>query len=203
MALQLRIDTVDVSRLANLIASVGKKAPVAIARALNHTGNKARTAMIKSLTAQTGLKRKTIAKALKTRRAAQRGDLAYTITSRGGDISLKYFKPREARGGVAAYPLGRRKHYPDFFMKSGRSKRYSKDFIGPIKGRRLLKKLGGHVYQNVEGGAWTGKMELQDSGVVIPEQMVTGATEQAFYDVAQRDLADRLGHELLRVLDGK
>jgi hypothetical protein len=203
MAVQLRIDAVDVSRLANVLASAGEKMPVAVARAINHTGNKARTAMVKSLTVQTGLKRKVIVKALKTRRAAQKGDLAYTIYSRGGDISLKYFKPREASGGVTAFPWGKRKHYRGFFMKSGRSKKFGKGFIGPIKGRRLLPKLGGHVYQNVEGGKWTGKFELQDSGVIIPNEMVTGATEAAFYEVAQRDLADRLAHELYRVLDGK
>lgn len=176
---------------------------MAITRALNHTGAKARTAMIKSLTAQTGLKRKTIVKTLKVRKAAQRGDLSYTIYSRGGNISLKYFDPKETKGGVSAKPFGRRQRYPGYFMKSGRSKNYGKGFIGPIKGRRLLKKLGGHVYRNVEGGKWRGKMELQDSGVVIPQEMVSGATEAAFYDVAQRDLVDRLGHELLRILDGK
>jgi hypothetical protein len=31
--------------------------------------------------------------------------------------------------------------------------------------------------------------------------MVTGATEAAFFQVAQRDLADRLAHELFRILD--
>jgi hypothetical protein len=189
MALQIRIDTVDISRLGNQIAAAGKRAPVAIARALNHTGAKARTAMIRSLTAQTGLKRKTIVKALKTRKAAQRGDLSYTIWSRGGDISLKYFSPREARGGVSAKPFGKRTSFPMAFLKGGR------------KPNRVPLNMGGHVFRRTSASRTP--IELVDSGVVIPQEMVTGATEAAFYDVAQSELANRLGHELLRILDAK
>jgi hypothetical protein len=189
MALQIRIDTVDVSRLANAFTAAGEKAPVAIARALNHTGAKARTAMIKSLTAQTGLKRKTIVKALKVRKAAQRGDLSYTIWSRGGDISLKYFSPKEVRKGVSAKPFGRRTYTPMAFLKGGR------------KPNRVTLNMGGHVYRRTSAARTP--IEMVDSGVIIPQEMVSGATEAAFYEVAQRDLADRLGHEIYHLLHGK
>jgi hypothetical protein len=189
MALQIRIDAVDVSRLANAIAAAGNKAPVAIARALNHTGAKARTAMIRSLTAQTGLKRKSIVKALKVRKAAQKGDLSYTIWSRGGDISLKYFDPKEVRKGVSAKPFGKRTYTPMAFLKGGR------------KPNRVPLNMGGHVYRRTSAARTP--IEIVDSGVVIPEEMVSGATEAAFYEVAQRDLADRLSHELGELLKGR
>ena len=189
MAVQISINTVDIGRLANSLAAAGNKAPVAIARAINHTGSKARTAMIRTLTAQTGLKRKTIAKALKVKRAAQRGDLSYTITSRGGDISLKYFSPREVRRGVSAKPFGRRQLFAMAFLK------------GRWRANRVPLYMGGHVFRRTS--ALRTPIELVDSGVIIPEQMVIGATKAAFYDVAQRDLADRLSHELFRILDGK
>lgn len=189
MAVQININTVDISRLANALAAVGKKAPVALARAINHTGQKARTAMVRSLTAQTGLKRKTIVKALKVKRAAQRGDLSYTITSRGGDISLKYFSPREVRGGTTASPFGKRTNFPMAFLKGGR------------RPNRVPLNMGGHIFRRTSASRTP--IELVDSGVIIPEQMVTGATEAAFYDVAGRELANRLSHELFRILDGK
>jgi hypothetical protein len=37
---QIRIDTVEITHLANALAAVGEKAPDAIRRALNHTGDK-------------------------------------------------------------------------------------------------------------------------------------------------------------------
>ena len=40
MAVQISINTVDIGRLANSLAAAGNKAPVAIARAINHTGSK-------------------------------------------------------------------------------------------------------------------------------------------------------------------
>ena len=45
-------------------------------------------------------------------------------------------------------------------------------------------------------------IEKQKSGLYIPAEMVKGATAAAFRTVAERDLPDRLVHELLRVIGG-
>ena len=42
-------------RFSNQLGELGARAPIALARALNHTGTKAKTAVIRNLTQQTGL----------------------------------------------------------------------------------------------------------------------------------------------------
>ncbi|WP_201829601.1 phage tail protein [Microvirga zambiensis] len=190
MAVHLRIDTVDISRLANMIAAAGDKAPVAIARAINRTGGKARTAMIRSLTAQTGLKRKVVVRALRTNRAT-RTNLEFSIDSSGGNIRLKYFDPKETRSGVSAKPFGRRQVFPGTFMKGGSF---------PKRTAIKRKLTGGHVYRRTGGGKWP--VEQARSGVVIPEEMVQGATEDAFFRVAQAELPGDIAHELGLILGG-
>lgn len=160
--------------------------PVVLSRAINHTGNKARTQMIRSLTAQTGLKRKTIVKALK-KRSASPASPVYVISSKGGDISLKYFWARETSKGVTAAPWGKRKLYPSTFIKGGR-----------FPERVDLPKLNGHVFKR------RGKNRLpiakQKSGVFIPTEMVTGATLEAFNRTVASELPKRIAHELYRIL---
>ena len=95
------IDMAQFPQLANAFAAAGDQAIVAIRRAVNHTGNKARTQIIRALVVQTGLKRGVIVRAVKTR-TAHAGSASYTLTTRGGNIRLKYFDPRETKAGVAA-----------------------------------------------------------------------------------------------------
>ena len=70
---------------------------------------------------------------------------------------------------------------------------------GRFPGRVTLN-MGGHVYRNIEGGKWGGRVELVDSGVVIPEQLVTGATARSWEHLIASDLVPRVGHELKRIL---
>jgi len=191
--IEIKVDTVDLTRFANKLEALGENAPLAIGRALNHTGAKARTAMIRSLTKQTGLKRKVIVRALKVNPVKygnpKIGRLdarsSYIIESRGGNISLKYFDAREVRKGVSAKPWGKRRLYPGTFIRGG---------LHP--NRVGISKLGGHVFRNVEGGKWRGKIEKVKSNLTIPEEMVQGATEAAFFQVVQSDLPKRLEHEM-------
>jgi len=184
--LRVDVQTVGIERLANVLAAAGPKAPVAIRRALAHTGDKARTQVKRALVAQTGLKAKVIAKAIKVTRP-NRDALRYVIRSRGGDISLKFFSPRETRKGVSH----KSRHAPSplagSFTKGGRFPR-----------RIAAKGLNGHVYRRT--GKGRGPLALQDSGVIIPAEMVEGASRAAFFSTVERELPARLAHELYRIL---
>ncbi|GJE45447.1 hypothetical protein [Methylobacterium soli] len=184
------LDAASIARLGNQIGAAGAKAPLALARALNHTGDKAKTQMTRALTAQTGLKRRTIVKALRITKAGTVG-LTYTIRSAGGDISLKYFGARETAKGVSAAPRNARAIYPHTFMKAG---------WWP---HRVVKaNWNGHVLERTGSTTKSGMDRFQKvkSGVFIPEEMVKGATAAAFNNTAASDLPARLEHELGRIL---
>lgn len=215
MSLILRWD--DVSGINNLSNVLGRlnshEKHLALQRAVNHTGDKARTQVIKALVKQTGLSYGTIKKAVRTGNAwgaggdastfrEGRGSLIYMLSSKGGDISLKYFKARETRAGVTAAPFGKRTLFPDTFMKGGRFPGSRVEAVG----------LNGHVYGR-EGakvprsrGRYKGKMRqpltFQDSGVVIPAEMLRGATADAFTSTVESELPKRVMHEISRLAPG-
>jgi hypothetical protein len=185
----ISVDMKALERLGNMLAAAGKRAPHAIRRGLNRTGDKARTQVKRALVVQTGLKSGTITRALKTRRASF-GSLAYTMTTWGGDISLRYFNPRETRAGVSAAPGGKRQIFARTFMKGGRfPKRVD-----------LELKLGGHVFKRTGKGRLP--IEKQHSGMYIPEEMVSGASQAAFFAAAQGNLANDVARELFAILSG-
>jgi hypothetical protein len=186
----LTIDAGAFDRLANAFMAAGDQAPHAIGRGLNRTGDKVRTQVKRALVQQTGLKPGVINRAVKTRRANYR-DLSYVLKSRGGDISLKYLGAREVRGGVSAAPGGQRQIFPGAFIKSGRK-----------PNRYAVKRRDGHVYRNLEGGRWGGKIEKVRSGIFIPKEMVSGASAQAFYSTAAQHLPGDVGKELYAILAG-
>ncbi|WP_336488409.1 hypothetical protein [Methylobacterium nigriterrae] len=179
-------------RLSNQLGELGAKASIALARALNHTCTKARTQVIKALTQQTGLKRSVIVRAVKVNKATAAaeqfgyaGSLTYTLTTHGGDISLKFFSQKETKTGVSAAPHERRQLFAGTFTKGGRFPNRK----GPV--------MGGHVFANVSAGhAWRGKAQLQNSGVCIPDEMLQGATAAAFEQVMGDDLEKRVSHEI-------
>lgn len=158
-----------------------------LARALVHTGRKARTQVVRALTAQTGLKRQVLARAVREQRG-RGGDLAFILESRGGNVSLKYFKPRETRRGVSAAPWNARKVFSLTFNRSGWT----------WATRRASPKLNGHVFKR-QGAARLPIAKVK-SALYIPDEMVSGATVDAWEQVIGRDLAGRVGHELARVL---
>lgn len=180
----ITVDASQLARVANRFALLGDRLPLAIGRALNHTGAKARTQVVRALTKQTGLKRGVIVRALKVKKASYTAGAtsAFTITSRGGDISLKFFSARETRAGVSAAPHGRRIVLARSFLKGGRFP------------KRVDLAMGGHVF--LRAGAKRLPLVLQKSHVIIPEEMVSGATAQAFHTVVASSLQARLEHEL-------
>lgn len=171
---------------------------LALQRAVNHTGNKARTQVIRTLAKQTGLQYGVIKRAVRTGRAwgasqssftPSRGSLQYVLSTKGGDISLKYFRARETKGGVTAAPQGERKLFANTFIKGGR-----------FPNRTTADGLNGHVY--LRTGKGRGPLARQNSGVVIPEQMTKGRTVDVFTATIEAELPKRVMHEIQRLAPG-
>lgn len=174
-----------VPRFDNVLAALGpKKSAQAINRAVNRAGDMTRTAMRKALVKQTGLKSRTITKSLRTTRSNYQR-LAYVMRVKGGDIRLKHFAARETRQGVSANPFASRRILPGTFMKGGR-----------FPDRKELR-FGGQVLRRIGRGR---EFEVVRSGVVLPEQVVTGASINAFETVGRAKLVERMSHELNRML---
>lgn len=183
MAVDLKFDFSDTKKISNALKAAGSKIDLILVRAANHTGDKARTQMRKVLVGQTGLKRKTISKAVKSKKAFGPG--LYTIHSKGGNVRLQFFKPRETRKGVTAAPWNKRRVYPGTFMKGGQFPK--------------RKALGMGVLRRA-GKARLPLTAAERSGLFIPTEMVTGGSEAAFYATVQREMPGRIAHELYRVL---
>lgn len=190
--LSVTLDASAIARLGNQIGAAGAKAPLALARAINHTGAKARTQMIRALVPQTGLKRKVIVKALRESKASE-GGLTYTITSNGGNIRLKHFGARETAKGVSAAPWSKRSVYPHTFMKAGW---WPSRVVKPNWNGQVFARLSSKTSSGMD------RFEVVRSGLFIPEEMVTGASAAAFNSMAASDLPARLEHELGRVIGG-
>ena len=206
-------DTSGMKRLDNAMGLLtGHHKHLFLQRAVNHTGDKAKTQVIRTLAKQTGLKRGTIVKAIRVGRAwgasgnasqfsEGRGSLEYVLSAKGGDISLKYFAPRETRKGVTAAPFGKRKLIAKSFIKGGQ-----------FPARVEAKGLNGHVFTRtgvkavrIRGKSKDKKREtlkFEDSGVVIPAEMIKGATAAVFMKTVEAELAKRAMHELNRLVGG-
>jgi hypothetical protein len=165
-------------------ANAAKDAPDATRRAINHTGDKARTAMRVALVIQTGLQRKTMNKAVVSTRASSKSGGNYTIRSKGGNVRLQFFHARETRAGVSAAPWNQRQVFASTFIKGGRFP------------NRVALNLGGAVL--IRSGKARFPLKTVKSGLFIPDEMVKGQSAQAFFTTVERDLPDRLAHELLR-----
>lgn len=187
--LTLRIVGDGIERFGEAVKVLGQsKARSVFRMAVNDAGRKTKTATGRALAKQTGLKYGTTRKALDDSKASN-NNLEYSLTGRGGDISLKYFKPKETDVGVEASPFGKKTVFAGSFMKGG---------IWP--GGRSGFVAGGHVLHRL--GATRNPVDKTKSGVVIPNEMVKGITASAFERVGQETLSIRLSHHLKRATKG-
>lgn len=167
-----------------VLKSADKKVKRAAARALNRTGDNTRTSLKKVLAKQTGLKQSVLLRALKAKKANQ-NNLNYEIYSKGGNISLKYFSPRERRAGVSAAPFSKRTIFNRSFMFGGRfPKRH-----GAV----------GHGHVFIRGAGSAGALTKVKSNVVIPAEMVQRQSLLAFQKSVHDVLPKRISHELSRI----
>lgn len=197
-------DVRGIERLSNSMGRLsGAQKQLVLQRAVNRTGDMARTKVVRALAKQTGLQYGVIRKALKVKRAGgtfmskgtgeitvgEGASLSYEIRSSGGDISLKYFRARETRKGVTASPRGERQLFAGSFIMGGR-----------FPNRKPAAGLNGHVYRRI--GKGRGPLVLLNSGVVIPSEMVSGATANVFMQSVEADLPRRVVHEIGHLVPG-
>ena len=168
---ELHVDVTGLTKFASRLQAAKAKMPGALAKIVMQVGPEATSQMKRVLPAQTGLKFKTINKALK---GSGRGSV-YTIKSKGGDIRLKFFNPRETAKGVTAAPWNARRLYPATFIKAG---------WWP---KRVKNVAGGHVMRRTGKGKYP--IEVVRSGLYIPNEMVTGNSAVVFYGTVDARLA--------------
>ncbi len=186
MTVNIRWANATLKKYEREIVQLAAQFPKVIPQEINKVGDRVRTQVVRTLTKQTGLPKKTIQKAVVTYGATP-GKLFFTMKSEGGDIRLRFFKPRETRKGVVAKPWGKHTLFAGTFMKGGKfPKRVESAYLSPDVWRRL----------NSSGT----KITQQRSGVRIPVEMITGATADAFDKMAAPLLEQRVMKVIQKLL---
>ncbi|GAA4178267.1 hypothetical protein [Shinella granuli] len=161
--------------------------PKVLPQEINKTGDKAKTVVIRTLTKQTGLDRRVIVAAVGNPSQARPGKLTYDMKTRGGNIRLKYLKPKETEDGVVAKPFGVTTEYPGAFMKGG-----------AFPNRTPVPEWNGHVMRRINSRGT--RITFARSGVIIPQEMTAGATAEAFQKVAAPLLQARVEKVIKKLL---
>lgn len=179
-------------RQAKKLMRLSERFPVLVSREINKVGNRAKTQVIRNLTKQTGLPRDIIVRAVGNPTVAKPGRLSYDMVTRGGNIRLKYFSPKETDEGVAAKPFGKRVLYPGAFMRGGR-----------WPNRVVVPGFKGHVFYRIgygkrKDGSFGEKITFARSGVVVPHEMTKDATAGAFKRIAGPLLKSRIENLLIK-----
>lgn len=159
---------------------LNERFPKVLPRIVNQVGNRSKTVVIRELTQQTGLPRAVIVRAIGNPLTARPGRYAYDMITRGGNIRLKYLRPRETPAGVVARPFGKPTLYPGSFLRGGE-----------FPDRKDVARFNGHAYYRLNKSGT--KITFARSGVFIPVEMTTGATVAAFHRVAAPLLVQRVG----------
>ena len=165
------------------LEKLNRQFPTVLPRIVNQVGNRSKTIVIRELTQQTGLPRAVIVRAIGNPLAARPGRYAYDMITRGGNIRLKYLRPRETPSGVVARPFGKATLYPGAFLRGGM-----------FPDRKDVEDFNGHAYYRLNKSGT--KITFARSGVFIPVEMTSGATVAAFHRVAAPLLAQRVGAAL-------
>jgi hypothetical protein len=158
------------ARYGNRLGALCDKAPVALARALNHEGAKGFTQVKRVLVKQTGIKYGMIGRAVKAKRAT-RVNLVYEIEATGNETNLNLFGPAQRKKGVSARPWNVRRIFPSTF---------------------IVKAYGGKVYKRTGAKRFPIK---QLFGPNIAREIVKDDSRQAFEAITPK-LVDRVGHEI-------
>ncbi len=153
------------------IVRLGEDAAPIMADLLDDGVIKLREKTVAAEAKQTNLPRDTVTRA-QVLEEAVRGRLSASIRVHGGNVRVKCFSPHEGGGGVTAQPWGRSTFYPGGFMTSGRP-----------GARRLSPKLNGQAFIAKDPGGsrrWGRKIAGLRTGLFLPDELLKGATVQAF-----------------------
>ena len=190
---EIHAEDAPIRELAQSLAVAGKRLPNAAALVMNRVVTRARPKVVKAVAAETGIFPKILTKAVRPLRASPT-NLRAGLASRGGEIGLRYFKAREANGGVAADVAGEREFFPGAFRRSGRA-----------PNRYMVRRLNKQVYvRDTESRRWGAKpIVKQGSGVWIPLKMIEGESRKAFDEVAATELPVQIARELDKILGAR
>lgn len=192
-------------RFHDAVKALGEpKARVAYSRAINRVGRTVGNEAGRALADQTGLPRSTGKRAV-TRKVdrSSAATLTYTIHGKGGDISLRYFKPRETRKGVTAAPWNKRQLFPSTFMRAGWwPDRVAKPNWNKQVFERLTKSGYGTARVNGKLVRKGTKFRKVKSGLFIPHELVTGQVAAAWQAGGRTRLQPRIEHEIRHMTRG-
>lgn len=188
-----------------ILGSEGK-ARVAFARAINRTATTVKKEAGQALADQTGLPRSTGRRAYAQKNdRATAGNLSYVVHGSGGNVSLKYFSPKESDLGVIAKPWNTPITYLSTFLKAGWwPRRVNKPHWN---GQVFIRVGDGHSYNVAKGNRFVKrkrvgtKFQKVDSGLFIPTEQVTGAAAAA-WNKGARHLQPRIDHEVRVITKG-
>lgn len=179
MAISVKWADKHLIQFAKDVDRLSREFPKVLPRIVNQVGDRAKTQVIRALTKQTGLDRRVIVSAVGDPRRAHGAKLSYEMVTRGGNIRVKYLKAKETEDGVVAKPFGRTSTYEGAFMKGG-----------AFPNRKSVPQFRGHAFYRLNPRGT--KITFVRSGVVIPQEMTSGATAAAFDKVAGPLLKDRV-----------
>lgn len=187
MALTFRWADKHLKEFGRGIQRLNTEFPKVLPRIINQVGERSKTVVIRNLAKQTGLPRGTIVRAIGDPRRAHGGKLSYQMITRGGNIRVKYLGAKETEDGVVAKPFGRTATYHGAFMKGG-----------AFPNRTVVPQFGGHAFYRLNSRGT--KITFVRSGVVIPDEMTSGATAAAFDKIAGPLLKERVDKAILKLL---
>jgi len=191
------------ARYGNGLAAVGAgTAEKIMAVSLNKAGRDTRPGIHQALKQQTGLKIGAITRALKEVKASPR-TLTWKLIARGGPVPLKYFSPKEVRGGIKHTSPMDPNPYNGAFVRVGGwvSNEGKRGRVFRMGARKKTGRFGGHVMINVAGGKWGGRVEKVMSKVSIPNAMIEGKSRAAFETMGPR-VVEEVGRVLTGVING-
>lgn len=174
------------------------KARRAYATAINHTGNIARTQAGRALSDQTGLSKTVGRKAMRRYDRASAANLTYTVNTQGGEIRVKFFRPRETRKGVTASPWNKRTLFASTFMRAGW---WPSRVDKPNWNRQVFVRTGTSKATRLHPGGMD-QFEVKKSDVIIPDEVQIGQTARAWEDAGRTRLQPRIEHQIRRITKG-
>lgn len=174
----LEFDLRDLVDIGEVYERAGRQGPKIVSRAMNQRLNVSYTAVARTTAKETGLPVGETKKAMRKDRASP-SDLTISIRARGGFLSLKRFAARQVRKGVSHKAWNRRQ---------------------VNKGAFIVGKMGGHVFTRTTDKRFPLRKEY---GPSIPNEMVKGESFGAMMKAFGDGFADRVMHELGRVIGRK
>lgn len=186
MLISARITGDGIKRFHQLSNQLGDETAKRIySRALNDTGKVAATATGRALSDQSGLSKRVGAKAMKSQDRATPADLSFAINTKGGQIRVKFFKPKETSAGVSAAPHNHRQVFVGTFMRAG---------WWPKRVKKA--NWNGQVFYRAGS-----KFKVAKTDVFIPKEVLVDHTAQTF-DQSKDRLDVRVSHYLRRLEGG-